>query len=192
MTDYIMILVSTILVNNFVLSKFLGICPFLGVSKKVETAVGMAYAVVFVITLSSIITWLTQRYILDPLGLDYLRTLSFILIIAALVQLTEMIVHKTSPVLYDSLGIFLPLISTNCVVLGVTIINVQKELNFLQATFNGFGAATGFGLILVLFAGMRERIDLSDVPTLFRGAPIALINAGLLSLAFMGFAGMVK
>ncbi|GAB0057195.1 Ion-translocating oxidoreductase complex subunit A [Candidatus Magnetaquicoccaceae bacterium FCR-1] len=192
MTDYIMILVSTILVNNFVLSKFLGICPFLGVSKKVETAVGMAYAVVFVITLSSIITWLTQRYILDPLGLDYLRTLSFILVIAALVQLTEMIVHKTSPALYDSLGIFLPLISTNCVVLGVTIINIQKELNFLQATINGFGAASGFGLILVLFAGMRERINLSDVPTLFKGAPIALVNAGLLSLAFMGFAGMVK
>lgn len=192
MTDYIMILVSTILVNNFVLSKFLGICPFLGVSKKVETAVGMAYAVVFVITLSSIITWLTQRYILDPLGLDYLRTLSFILVIAALVQLTEMIVHKTSPALYDSLGIFLPLISTNCVVLGVTIINIQKELNFLQATINGFGAAAGFGLILVLFAGMRERIDLSDVPALFKGAPIALVNAGLLSLAFMGFAGMVK
>ncbi|MBF0340208.1 MAG: electron transport complex subunit RsxA [Magnetococcales bacterium] len=192
MTDYIMILVSTILVNNFVLSKFLGICPFLGVSKKVETAIGMAYAVVFVITLSSMITWLTQRYILDPLGLDYLRTLSFILVIAALVQLTEMIVHKTSPALYDSLGIFLPLISTNCVVLGVTIINIQKELNFLQATTNGFGAATGFGLILVLFAGMRERINLSDVPIRFRGAPIALINAGLLSLAFMGFAGMVK
>ncbi|MBF0192162.1 MAG: electron transport complex subunit RsxA [Magnetococcales bacterium] len=192
MTDYIMILVSTILVNNFVLTKFLGICPFLGVSKKVETSVGMAYAVVFVITVSSIITWLTQRYILAPLGLDYLRTLAFILIIAALVQLTEMIVHKTSPALYDSLGIFLPLISTNCVVLGVTIINVQKELNFLQATINGFGAATGFGLILVLFAGMRERIDMSDVPVLFKGAPIALVNAGLLSLAFMGFAGMVK
>ncbi|MEO5345814.1 MAG: electron transport complex subunit RsxA [Magnetococcus sp. YQC-9] len=192
MTDYIMILVSTILVNNFVLSKFLGICPFLGVSKKVETSIGMAYAVVFVITLSSIITWLTQRYLLDPMGLDYLRTLSFILVIAALVQLTEMIVHKTSPALYDSLGIFLPLISTNCVVLGVTIINIQKELNFLQATINGFGAATGFGLILVLFAGMREKIDLSDVPALFKGAPIALVNAGLLSLAFMGFAGMVK
>jgi electron transport complex protein RnfA len=192
MTDYIMILVSTILVNNFVLTKFLGICPFLGVSKKVETAVGMAYAVVFVITLSSIITWLTQRYLLGPLGLDYLRTLSFILIIAALVQFTEMVVHKTSPALYDSLGIFLPLISTNCVVLGVTIINIQKELNFLQATINGFGAATGFGLILVLFAGMRERINLADVPALFKGAPIALVNAGLLSLAFMGFAGMVK
>ncbi|MEO5331527.1 MAG: electron transport complex subunit RsxA [Magnetococcus sp. YQC-5] len=192
MTDYIMILVSTILVNNYVLTKFLGICPFLGVSKKVETAIGMAYAVVFVITLSSIITWLTQRYLLQPFGLDYLQTLSFILVIAALVQLTEMIVHKTSPALYDSLGIFLPLISTNCVVLGVTIINVQKELNFLQATVNGFGAATGFGVILVLFAGMRERIDLSDTPALFKGAPIALINAGLLSLAFMGFASMVK
>lgn len=192
MTDYILILLSTILVNNFVLTKFLGICPFLGVSKKVETAIGMAYAVVFVITLSSIITWLTQRYILLPFGLDYLQTLSFILIIASLVQLTEMIVHKTSPTLYASLGIFLPLISTNCVVLGVTIINVQKELNFLQATVNGFGAAAGFGLILVLFAGMRERIDLADTPVLLKGAPIALINAGLLSLAFMGFASMVK
>ncbi|MBF0295044.1 MAG: electron transport complex subunit RsxA [Magnetococcales bacterium] len=192
MTDYIMILLSTILVNNYVLSKFLGICPFLGVSKKVETAIGMAYAVVFVITLSSIITWLTQRYILTPLGVEYLQTLSFIVIIAALVQLTEMIVHKTSQSLYDALGIFLPLISTNCVVLGVTIINIQKEMNFLQATVNGFGAAAGFGLILVLFAGMRERIDLSDVPVLFRGAPISLITAGLLSLAFMGFASMVK
>ncbi len=192
MTDYLMILVSTILVNNYVLSKFLGICPFMGVSKKVETAIGMAYAVLFVITLASIITWMTQRYILEPFGLDFLQTLSFILVIASLVQLTEMIVRKTSPALYASLGIFLPLISTNCVVLGVTIINIQKELTFLQAVTNGVGAATGFGLVLVLFAGMRERIDLADTPALLKGAPIALINAGLLSLAFMGFASMVK
>ncbi|MBF0399472.1 MAG: electron transport complex subunit RsxA [Magnetococcales bacterium] len=192
MTDFALILISTVFVNNFVLVKFLGICPFLGVSKKVETSLGMAYAVVFVITLASVISWLVERLILVPLDLGYMRTISFILIIAALVQLTEMVIHKTSPVLYSSLGIFLPLITTNCAVLGVALLNIQKELSFIDATLYGLGASVGFGLVLVLFAGMRERIDVSDVPALMKGAPISLVTAGLLSLAFMGFSGMVK
>ena len=192
MTDFILILISTVFVNNFVLAKFLGICPFLGVSKKVETALGMSYAVLFVMTLASLISWLVQRLILIPFDIEYLRTVFFILVIASLVQLTEMVVHKTSPVLYASLGIFLPLITTNCAVLGVALLNIQKEHSFLEATYYGVGAAMGFGLVLVLFAGMRERIDVSDVPALIKGSPISLINAGLMSLAFMGFAGMVK
>ncbi|MBF0371573.1 MAG: electron transport complex subunit RsxA [Magnetococcales bacterium] len=192
MTEFLFILISTIFVNNFVLAKFLGVCPFLGVSKKVETAIGMTYAVMFVMTLAAVISWLVQMFILDPLGLGYLQTISFILIIASLVQLTEMVVHKTSPVLYASLGIYLPLITTNCAVLGVALLNIQKELQFLQATFFGLGAGLGFGLVMILFAGMRERIDLSDVPELFKGSPISLVNAGLMSLAFMGFAGIVK
>lgn len=192
MTDFALILISTVFVNNFVLVKFLGICPFLGVSKKVETALGMSYAVVFVITLASVISWLVERTVLIPLDLGYMRTLTFILIIASLVQFTEMVVHKTSPVLYSSLGIFLPLITTNCAVLGVALLNVQKEMNFLEATVYGFGASVGFGLVLVLFAGMRERIDVSDVPALMKGAPISLVTSGLLALAFMGFSGMVR
>ncbi|MGN7611088.1 electron transport complex subunit RsxA [Magnetococcales bacterium HHB-1] len=192
MVDFILILISTVLVNNYVLAKFLGICPFLGVSKKVETAVGMTYAVMFVMTLAAVISWLVQHYILNPLDLGYLQTISFILIIASLVQLTELVVHKTSPVLYASLGIFLPLITTNCAVLGVALLNIQMENSFLDASVYGIGAGLGFGLVMVLFAGMRERIDLSDVPTLFKGSPISLINAGLMSLAFMGFAGLVK
>jgi Na+-translocating ferredoxin:NAD+ oxidoreductase subunit A len=192
MTDFLLILVSTVFVNNFVLAKFLGVCPFLGVSKKVETAIGMTYAVIFVMTLAAVISWLVQNFILNPLDLGYLQTLSFILIIASLVQLTEMVVHKTSPVLYASLGIFLPLITTNCAVLGVALLNIQKELGFLESAMYGVGAALGFGLVLILFAGMRERIDLSDVPEYFKGSPISLVNAGLMSLAFMGFAGIVK
>ena len=192
MTDFLLILVSTIFVNNFVLVKFLGICPFLGVSKKVETALGMTYAVIFVMTLAAIISWLVERLILVPLELEYMRTISFILIIASLVQLTEMVVHKTSPVLYASLGIFLPLITTNCAVLGLALLNVQKESTFLQATVYGLGASFGFGLVLIMFAGMRERIDKSDVPVLMKGAPISLVTAGLLALSFMGFSGMVK
>ncbi|MBF0152980.1 MAG: electron transport complex subunit RsxA [Magnetococcales bacterium] len=192
MTDFILILVSTVFVNNFVLTKFLGICPFLGVSKKVETAIGMTYSVVFVMTLASGISWIAERWILAPLGLEYLRTICFILIIAALVQFTEMVIHKTSPVLYSALGIYLPLITTNCCVLGVAILNVQKGHSFLEASVYGCGAGLGFGLVLTLFAGMRERIDLSDVPVLFKGSPISLISAGLLSLAFMGFSGIVK
>ncbi|MBF0188452.1 MAG: electron transport complex subunit RsxA [Magnetococcales bacterium] len=192
MTDFLLILISTVFVNNYVLAKFLGVCPFLGVSKKVETAVGMTYAVMFVMTLASVISWLVQHYILNPFGLGYLQTISFILIIASLVQLTEMVIHKTSPVLYASLGIFLPLITTNCAVLGVALLNIQMENNFLNAAIYGVGAGLGFGLVMILFAGMRERIDLSDVPVLFKGSPISLINAGLMSLAFMGFAGLVK
>ncbi|MBF0148220.1 MAG: electron transport complex subunit RsxA [Magnetococcales bacterium] len=192
MTEFMLILVSTIFVNNFVLTKFLGICPFLGVSKKVETAVGMTYSVVFVMTLASAISWLAQKWVLGPLGLDYLRTICFILIIAALVQFTEMVIHKTSPVLYAALGIYLPLITTNCCVLGVAILNIQKEHSFFEASTYGAGAGLGFGLVLILFAGMRERIDLSDVPALLKGSPISLISAGLMSLAFMGFSGIVK
>lgn len=192
MTDFVLILISTVFVNNFVLAKFLGVCPFLGVSKKVETAIGMTYAVIFVMTLASVISWLVQRNILLPLDIEYLRTVSFILIIASLVQLTEMVIHKSSPVLYASLGIFLPLITTNCAVLGVALLNIQKEHTFLEATVYGIGAALGFGLVLILFASMRERIEVSDVPALMKGSPISLVNAGLMSLAFMGFAGMVK
>lgn len=192
MIDFVLILVSTIFVNNFVLTKFLGICPFLGVSKKVETALGMAYAVVFVMTLASGISWVAEKAVLEPLGIEYLRTICFILIIAALVQFIEMVIHKTSPVLYAALGIFLPLITTNCCVLGVAILNIQKEHTFLQASTYGAGAGIGFGMVLILFAGMRERIDLSDVPALLKGSPISLISAGLLSLAFMGFSGIVK
>ncbi|MBF0176988.1 MAG: electron transport complex subunit RsxA [Magnetococcales bacterium] len=192
MTDFVLILVSTVFVNNFVLTKFLGICPFLGVSKKVETAIGMTYAVVFVMTLASGISWVAERAILAPLGLEYLRTICFILIIAALVQFTEMVIRKTSPVLYAALGIFLPLITTNCCVLGVAILNIQKGSSFLESSVYGCGAGMGFGLVLILFAGMRERIDLSDVPVLLKGSPISLVSAGLLSLAFMGFSGIVK
>ncbi|MBF0109110.1 MAG: electron transport complex subunit RsxA [Magnetococcales bacterium] len=192
MTDFLLILISTVFVNNFVLTKFLGICPFLGVSKKVETAIGMTYSVIFVMTLASAISWAAEKMILAPLGLEYLRTICFILIIAALVQFTEMVIHKTSPVLYAALGIYLPLITTNCCVLGVAILNIQKEHSFLEASIYGAGAGMGFGLVLILFAGMRERIDLSDVPALLKGSPISLISAGLMSLAFMGFSGIVK
>ena len=192
MTEFLLILVSTVLVNNYVLAKFLGVCPFLGVSKKVETAVGMTYAVMFVMTLASVISWLVQHYILNPFNLGYLQTISFILIIASLVQLTELVMRKSSPVLYSALGIFLPLITTNCAVLGVAILNIQMENDFIHAAMYGVGAGLGFGLVLILFAGMRERIGLSDVPTLFQGSPISLVTAGLMSLAFMGFAGLVK
>nr|CRH08101.1 Electron transport complex protein rnfA [Candidatus Magnetococcus massalia] len=190
--NFLTILVSTVFVNNYVLAKFLGVCPFLGVSKKVETSIGMTYAVMFVMTLAAVISWLVQHFILDPLDLGYLQTISFILIIASLVQLTEMVVHKTSPVLYAALGIFLPLITTNCAVMGVALLNIQQENSFINATMYGVGAGLGFGLVLILFAGMRERVDLSDVPELFKGSPISLVNAGLMSLAFMGFAGLVK
>lgn len=192
MTELAVILLSTVLVNNFVLVKFLGLCPFMGVSKSVDTAMGMGLATTFVLTLSSICSYLVNEYMLAPLGLEYLRTISFILVIAVVVQLTEMIVHKTSPLLYQVLGIFLPLITTNCAVLGVALLNVQEKHDFLQSAVYGFGAAAGFSLVLVLFAGMRERIGVAEVPEIFRGAPIALITAGLLSLAFMGFTGLVK
>jgi electron transport complex protein RnfA len=192
MTEYALILVSTVLVNNFVLVKFLGLCPFMGVSRKLETATGMALATTFVLTLSSVCSYLVNEYLLAPLGLEYLRTITFILVIAVVVQFTEMVVHKTSPLLYQVLGIFLPLITTNCAVLGVALLNVQEQHNFLQSAVYGFGAAVGFSLVLILFAAMRERITVADVPVAFRGPAIALITAGLMSLAFMGFAGLVK
>ncbi len=192
MTEYALILVSTILVNNFVLVKFLGLCPFLGVSKKLETAIGMGLATTFVLTLSSICSYLVNEYLLSPLGIEYLRTIAFILVIAVVVQFTEMVVHKTSPLLYRVLGIFLPLITTNCAVLGVALLNVQTDHNFIESALYGFGAAVGFSLVLVMFAAMRERIEVADVPVAFRGPAIALVTAGLMSLAFIGFTGLVK
>lgn len=192
MTEYALILVSTVLVNNFVLVKFLGLCPFMGVSRKLETATGMALATTFVLTLSSICSYLVNEYLLAPLGLEYLRTITFILVIAVVVQFTEMVVHKTSPLLYQVLGIFLPLITTNCAVLGVALLNVQQEHGFLQSAVYGFGASVGFSMVLILFAAMRERITVADVPEAFRGPAIALITAGLMSMAFMGFSGLVQ
>jgi len=192
MFEIFLLVIGAVLVNNFVLARFLGICPFLGVSKKVETAVGMGMAVIFVMTVASVVTFLIQRYILLPYGIEYLQTIAFILVIAALVQLVEMVIQKTSPALYGSLGIFLPLITTNCAVLGVAILNVQKDFNFIETTVFGFSAAVGFTLALVLFAGLRERVALARVPVTFKGMPITLVTAGLLSLAFMGFSGLVK
>lgn len=192
MTEYALILLSTILVNNFVLVKFLGLCPFMGVSRKLETAIGMALATTFVLTLSSVSSYLVNEYILAPLNIEFMRTIMFILVIAVVVQFTEMVVHKTSPLLYNVLGIFLPLITTNCAVLGVALLNVQEQHSFLQSLFYGFGAAVGFSLVLILFAAMRERIAAADVPEIFQGSSIALITAGIMSLAFMGFAGLIK
>ncbi len=192
MTEYALILVGTVLVNNFVLVKFLGLCPFMGVSKKLETAIGMGLATTFVLTLSAVSTWLVNQYLLVPLGIDYLRTIAFILVIAAVVQFTETVMHKTSPVLYQVLGIFLPLITTNCAVLGVALLNLQAEHGFVEATLSGFGAAIGFSLVLILFAAIRERVEVADVPEPFRGSAIALVTAGIMSLAFMGFAGLVS
>ncbi|PKM10676.1 MAG: electron transport complex subunit RsxA [Gammaproteobacteria bacterium HGW-Gammaproteobacteria-3] len=192
MKEYLVILVSTILVNNFVLVKFLGLCPFMGVSRKLETAVGMGFATTFVLTLSSVCSYLANQYLLLPLGLEYLRTITFIVVIAVVVQFTELVVHKTSPLLYQVLGIFLPLITTNCAVLGVALLNVQAQYGFLQSAVYGFGAAIGFSLVLSLFSTLRERIDVADVPTPFKGNAIALVTAGLMSMAFMGFSGLVK
>lgn len=192
MTDYFLLLVGTVLVNNFVLVKFLGLCPFMGVSSKIETAMGMAMATTFVLTLASMSSYLLNTYILQPLGIEFLRTISFILVIAVVVQFTEMVVNKTSPKLYRLLGIFLPLITTNCAVLGVALLNVNAEHNFLESVVYGFGAAVGFSVVLVLFASMRERLAVADVPESFKGSAIAMITAGLMSLAFMGFAGLVK
>jgi len=192
MTEYALILVSTVLVNNFVLSKFLGLCPFMGVSRKLETAMGMALATTFVLTLSSVFSYLVNQYILTPLGIEYMRTIMFILVIAVVVQFTEMVVHKTSPLLYQVLGIFLPLITTNCAVLGVALLNVQQHHGFLQSAVYGFGASVGFSLVMILFAAIRERVAVADVPDAFKGSAIALVTAGLMSLAFMGFSGLIK
>lgn len=191
MTDIFLILVGAILVNNFVLTRFLGLCPFMGVSGKVETAVGMSAATLFVLTLASACSYIVFHYLLVPLGLDYLRTIAFILVIAAVVSVTEMVMRKTSPLLYRILGIFLPLITSNCAVLGVALLNVNQAASFTESVFYGLGAAAGFSLVLILFSAMREKIAQCDVPEPFQGPAIAMITAGLMSLAFMGFNGMV-
>jgi electron transport complex protein RnfA len=192
MTELILIFIGAVFVNNFVLSRFLGICPFMGVSKKIDTALGMTFAVLFVMTIAGIITWIIQYAVLNPLKLEFLQTIVFILIIASLVQLVEMIIEKVSPALYSSLGIFLPLITTNCAILGVAILNIQQNYNFMQMFVFTVGSGLGFGLALILFAGIRERVELSDVPVYFKGMPIAFISAGILALAFMGFSGLIK
>ncbi len=188
--ELIVILIGAVLIENFVLVKFLGICPFLGVSRKVETALGMGMAVVFVIVLASLITWVVQAFVLVPFNIEYLQTIAFILVIASLVQFVEMVVQKTSPALYQALGVYLPLITTNCAVLGVAILNIQKEFDLIKALVYGAGAAIGFTLAIVLFAGVRERLELSNIPKPLRGFPIALITAALLSIAFLGFQGL--
>ena len=192
MTDYLLLFVGTVLVNNFVLVKFLGLCPFMGVSKKLETAMGMGLATTFVMTLASICAWLIDTWILIPLNLVYLRTLAFILVIAVVVQFTEMVVRKTSPALYRLLGIFLPLITTNCAVLGVPLLNIANKYKFVESLVFGAASAIGFSMVLILFAGIRERVDGADVPMPFRGVAISMVTAGLMSLAFMGFAGLDK
>lgn len=187
-----LILLSSILVNNFIMSRFLGICPFLGVSKRVSTAVGMGAAVTFVMAMASVITYLAYYFILEPLHMEYMQTLAFILIIAALVQFIEMVIQKMSPSLYQALGVYLPLITTNCAVLGVAILNIEKEYDLLQTLVNGIGGALGFTLAIVLFAGIRERLETADIPEPFKGFPIAMITAGLMSVAFLGFQGLIK
>lgn len=192
MSELILIFIGAVLVNNFVLSRFLGICPFFGVSKQLETAIGMSMAVTFVMTVAGIVTWIIQYAVLNPFSLSYLQTIVFILVIASLVQLVEMVIEKTSPALYASLGIFLPLITTNCAILGAALLNIQFKYNFIQMLIFTIGSSVGFGLALILFSGIRERVDLSDVPKYFKGLPVAFITAGILALAFMGFSGLVK
>lgn len=192
MTELIVILISTVLVNNFVLVRFLGLCPFLGVSRSLEAAAGMSLATAFVLTLSSATAYLLHQFILVPLELDYLRTISFILVIAASVQFTEIMVRRMSPLLEQILGIYIPLIATNCAVLGVALLNVQQSKGFVQSVFFGFGASVGFALVLVMFAAIRERLEVADIPAPFRGTAIALMTAGMMSLAFMGFSGMAR
>jgi electron transport complex protein RnfA len=192
MSEYLLLLVGTVLVNNFVLVKFLGLCPFMGVSSRTETAIGMAYATTFVMTLASLLSYLVNTYLLAPLGLEYLTTMAFILVIAVVVQFTEMVVHKTSANLYRLLGIFLPLITTNCAVLGVALLNIYEQHNFFESIIYGFGASAGFSLVLIMFSAMRERLANADIPSPFKGSAIAMITAGLMSLAFMGFTGLVK
>lgn len=191
LTDYSILLIGAVLVNNFVLVQFLGLCPFMGVSNKVETAMGMSLATTFVLTLASALSFLTHNLLLEPLGLEYLRTISFILVIAVVVQFTEMVVRKTSPLLHQVLGVYLPLITTNCAVLGVALLNINQNHNFVESLLYGFGAAIGFSIVLVLFSALRERLAVADVPEPFQGAAIGMITAGLMSLAFMGFAGLV-
>jgi electron transport complex protein RnfA len=190
MGDYLLLIVSAILVSNIVLARYLGNCPFLGVSQKMDTAVGMGMAVIFVVTLAGMITWVVQYAILNPLGLEYLRTIAFILVIASLVQLVEMFLQKSVPALYKALGIFLPLITTNCAVLGIAIINIQEEFDFMQTVVFSFASAVGFSLAMVLLASLRERFPTARIPSSFAGMPIAMITVGLLALAFFGFAGL--
>lgn len=185
------ILLSTILVNNYVFAQFLGICPFLGVSSKTETATGMGVAVTFVVVLASIITWCLQKFILDVFHLEYLQTIVFILVIASLVQFVEMVIKKISPALYTAMGVYLPLITTNCVVLGVTVLNIQNGYGIIETIFSGLGASLGFAMALILMSSLRERLALGDVPRALQGVPIALISAGLMALAFSGFGGLV-
>lgn len=191
MDNILKILVSTILVNNYVFAQFLGICPFLGVSSKTETAVGMGIAVTFVVVLSSAITYMLHHFILAKFGLEYLQTIVFILVIASLVQFVEMVIKKTSPSLYSAMGVFLPLITTNCMVLGVAVLNIQQEYNFISTIFSGLGASIGFTLALVLISSLRERLELVSIPKPLQGVPIALISAGLMAIAFSGFSGLV-
>ena len=188
--EYILIFISAIFVNNIVLAQFLGICPFLGVSKKIDTSLGMSAAVAFVMVLATLVTWLVQTYVLTPFGLEYLQTIAVILVIASLVQMVEIILKKVSPPLYQALGIFLPLITTNCAVLGVAILVIQKDFNLMQSIVYALSTAIGFGLALTVFAGMREQLELANVPKGMRGMAIVLVAAGLLSLAFMGFSGV--
>ncbi len=189
--EYIIIFIAAVFVNNIVLAQFLGICPFLGVSKKVETAVGMSAAVAFVMTIATLTTYLVQKLVLDPLGLGFMQTISFILIIAALVQMVEIILKKASPALYQALGVFLPLITTNCTILGVAIMVIQKDYNLLSSVVFAISSAIGFGLALIIFSGIREQLSLTHTPKAMQGVPIALITAGILAMAFMGFSGIV-
>ena len=191
MENYLLILISTVFVNNIVLVRILGLCPFMGVSKRLEASIGMAAATAFVLTLGSGASFLVDKYLLGP-DLIYLRTLSFIVVIAAIVQFTEMFLHKVFPLLYQVLGIYLPLITTNCAVLGIPLLIVQEPHDLLEALLIGFGGAVGFSMVLIIFAGMRERLESADVPQVFRGSAIAMVTAGLMSIAFMGFSGLVK
>jgi Na+-translocating ferredoxin:NAD+ oxidoreductase subunit A len=190
--EYILIIISAVFINNVVLAQFLGICPFLGVSNKVNTALGMTGAVTFVIVLATMVTYLIQVYVLKPLGIGFMQTITFILVIAALVQMVEIILKKVSQSLYQALGIFLPLITTNCAVLGVAILVIKKEYNLIEGVVFGASTAVGFGLALVILAGIREQLELSDIPKGMKGVPISLVIAGILALAFMGFTGIVK
>ncbi|MFP3859582.1 MAG: electron transport complex subunit RsxA [Bacteroidales bacterium] len=189
--EYLVIIIGAIFVNNIVLNQFLGICPFIGVSSKVETAIGMTGAVAFVMTLATIITYLLQNFVLEAFGIEFMQTITFILVIASLVQLVEIVLKKVSPPLYQALGIFLPLITTNCAILGVAILAVQNDYNLLESVIFGLSNAIGFGVALIVFAGLREHLDLMEVPKPMKGVPIAFLVAGLLSLAFMGFSGIV-
>lgn len=191
MSTILTILISTILVNNYIFAKFLGICPFLGVSSKTETATGMGVAVTFVVVIASAVTWLLQHFVLNVFGLEYLQTIVFILVIASLVQFVEMFIKKSSPSLYSAMGVFLPLITTNCMVLGVTVLNIQSEFNLFEAIINGLGASIGFTLALLLLSALRERMEIMPIPKPLQGVPIALISAGLMAIAFMGFQGLV-